>query len=66
MPDSEAYEGGLLLPKLQSRVNDINMIRVESQEGGVIDLARNKDMWMVQNHHNYRANPDRVSILLKP
>ena len=62
---SEAYEGGLLLAKLQSRVNDVDMIRVESQEGGVVDLARDKDRWMVQNHHNYRANPDRVSILLK-
>jgi hypothetical protein len=37
---------------LQSRVNDVDMIRVESQEGGVVDLARDKDMWMVQNHHN--------------
>jgi hypothetical protein len=62
---SEAYTGGPLLPDLQARVNNVDAVRLQSQEGGVINLVRQGGIWVVQNHYSYRANPDRVSILLK-
>jgi hypothetical protein len=62
---SEAYSGGPLLPDLQARVNDVETVRLQSQEGGVINLVRQGGIWVVQDHYNYRANPERVSILLK-
>ena len=62
---SEAYTGGPLLPDLQARVNNVDAVRLQSQEGGVINLVRQGGIWVVKDHYNYRANPDRVSILLK-
>ena len=37
---SEAYTGGPLLPDLQARVNNVDAVRLQSQEGGVINLVR--------------------------
>ena len=62
---SEAYTGGPLLPDLQAQVNNVDAVRLQSQEGGVINLVRQGGIWVVKDHYNYRANPDRVSILLK-
>ena len=62
---SEAFEPGPMFPGLLARVNDIDEARVESQEGGVVTLQKRDGHWAVAEQYGYRANPERVSGLLR-
>lgn len=62
---SDAYQGGPLLPGLAERINDADKIRLESQEGGVVELVRGEDGWRVPTVHGYPANTERVTGILK-
>lgn len=62
---SEAFEGGALIAGLDTRINDADRLRLESQEGGVVELVRTDGAWRMDSHHGYRANQERVTILLK-
>lgn len=62
---SEAFVGGPLIAGIETRINDVDHMRLESQEGGVLNLDRTADGWTIQEQHGYRANPERVTELLK-
>lgn len=62
---SEAYVGGPLIAGMETRINDVDHMRLESQEGGVLNLDRTADGWTIQEQHGYRANSERVTEILK-
>lgn len=62
---SEAYQSTDLIPGLADRINAVDHVRLESQEGGVVELARGDSGWAVTSHFGYPANQDRINSLLK-
>jgi len=63
---SEGFVGGPFTPGLDVNVNQADRVRLESQEGGVLELKRSDDTdWTITTHYGYPANQDRVANLLK-
>lgn len=62
---SDAFVGGPLFPGLDQKINTADHLRFESQEGGVVELARGPDGWRMSTHHDYSAHAERVTGLLK-
>ena len=59
------FEPGPLVAGIEDRINDVDVARVESQEGGILTLTRKNGEWAIAEHYGYRANPERVNELLK-
>ena len=63
---SEGFVGGPFTPGLDVNVNKATHVRLESQEGGVLELKRAADAdWTIASHYGYPANQERVGTLLK-
>lgn len=62
---SEAFAEGPLTPGIETRINDVDEARLESQEGGVLTLQRKAGGWTIAEHFGYPANHERVTGLLK-
>jgi len=62
---SEAFQAGPLLPGVEDRINDVDAIRIESQEGGVLNFKRSDAGWTLAERYGYRANRERVATILK-
>lgn len=63
---SEGFVGGPFTPGLDVKVNQADNVRLESQEGGVLELKRGDDTdWTIATHYGYPANQERVANLLK-
>lgn len=63
---SEGFIGGPFTPGLDVKVNQANNVRLESQEGGVLELKRGDDTdWTISTHYGYPAHQERVANLLK-
>ncbi len=62
---STAFEPGPLIADLETRINDVDEARLESQEGGVLTLVRREGQWAIAEHYGYPANGERVAGLLQ-
>lgn len=50
---------------IESKINDVNELRMESQAGGVLTLIRKADQWVIQEHYGFPADNERVTSILK-
>lgn len=64
---SDAFVSGPLSPGLDVAINRADSLRIESQEGGLLELKRagDDDAWTISTNYGYRASQERVSGLLK-
>ena len=62
-PGAVAGSGALVFPALLDRVNDVARIRVTGNEG-TFTLARDGEIWVVEEKERYPAEPDMMHNLI--
>ena len=62
-PGAVAGSGALVFPGLLDRVNDVARIRVTGNEG-TFTLARDGEIWVVEEKERYPAEPDMMHNLI--